>query len=336
MGELRRHVVLVAVAAVVLAACGGAAGPVATEPSPPPEATGPSGTLRLYTSVTQDTVDAVVAAYREANPGVTVDVLRAPTGELTARIAAEQREGGIQADVLWLTDPLTMFELGSQDLLRAWEPSGAGAVPPEFRTDRWWGTRLLNLVVVHGRDVDPAPQAWSDLPEVGAERPVAIPDPEFAGSAFGALAFFGLAEGFGFDFYRALEANGLVEVRSPGDVVTGVAEGQFAAGMTLDKVARDAIADGAPIELVAPEPGAIAIYSPIGVVEGSDPVEVAESFVEFTLTPTAQEAIAGTGWQPVRADVPWEHDVEQVVPDWDAAFGQREELVQRYRAVVGG
>ena len=53
----------------------------------------PSGTVHLYTSVTQNTIDAVVTAYEAVHPEVTVDVFRAPTGELAARIAAEQRAG---------------------------------------------------------------------------------------------------------------------------------------------------------------------------------------------------------------------------------------------------
>ena len=77
----------VALASMVLVACGD----------------GGTASLRIYTSVTQGTVDAVVAGFEEGNPGIEVEVFRAPTGELTARIAAEMREGGLQADLLWLT-----------------------------------------------------------------------------------------------------------------------------------------------------------------------------------------------------------------------------------------
>ncbi len=38
------------------------------------------GVLRLYTTVTEDTVDAVVRGYEQAHPGVDVEVFRAPTG----------------------------------------------------------------------------------------------------------------------------------------------------------------------------------------------------------------------------------------------------------------
>lgn len=307
-------------AALVVAACGG-------------DGDAASGTLRVYTSVTQDTVDAVVAGFEAANPGVTVDVFRAPTGELAARIAAETREGGLQADVLWLTDPLSIQQYASDGLLRSWTPDGIDAVPADSRTDTFFGTRVLNLVIVAGDGVVSPPTDWSDLASVGGV--VALPDPAFAGSAFGALAFFATSPGYGMDFYQALHDNGAIQVSGPGDVVSGVAEGLYAAGITLDRLARDAVDDGSPISLIWPDSGAIAIYSPIGVVDGSSS-GAAEPFVEYVLSTGAQEAIAATGWQPIRIDVAWPFAGEtQQAVDWQQASADQDELLADYRAIFG-
>jgi iron(III) transport system substrate-binding protein len=82
------------VAVLLLAACGDGAGTTA------------SRRMTIYTSVTQETVDAVVAGFELENPNVELDVFRAPTGELNARLASEARGGGVGADVIWATDPL--------------------------------------------------------------------------------------------------------------------------------------------------------------------------------------------------------------------------------------
>ncbi|CAN5849691.1 ABC transporter substrate-binding protein [soil metagenome] len=323
-------------------ACGAAgepqAGQTGTDAASPRQtdgaAGGPSGTLRVYSTVTQETVDAVVAAYQGQHPDVEFEVFRAPTGELNARVAAERREGEIRADVLWLTDPLSMRQYEAEALLRAWTPAEVDVVPPEYRTEVSWGTRLLNMVIVHGTEV-PAPSSWEDLADPAYADGVAIPDPGFAGSAFGALGYFAEA-GDGLDFYRRLADNGAVQVQAPGDVVTGVAEGRFLAGMTLDQAARQAAEAGSPIEVVAPEPGVIAIYSPIAVLDGSANTPTAESFVDFVLTSEAQEAIAATGWQPIRSDVQWPHDEAAVSPDWSAIYERQTELLEEYRAIFGG
>lgn len=285
--------------------------------------------LVVYTSVTQATVDAVVAEFDAA--GVQVEVFRAPTGEVNARIAAERREGGLRADVLWLTDPLSMQAYDSDGLLRPVEPD-VSTVPEAFRADRFWGTRILNLVIVAGESAPPI-TTWDDLVDAAAAGGVAIPDPAFAGSAFAALGFFALDDRYGMEFLRRLRDAGGTQVGTPGDVVTGVAEGAYAAGITLDFSARTAVEKGSPLRLIWPEPGAIALYSPIAVT-GDHPAAV--EFVSHVVGPEAQAAIAATGWQPVDPSIPWTAGGPQVTVAWDRASDRQEELLAAYRDVFGG
>ena len=311
--------VAVSLMAALIAGCGG----------------GSDGTLRIYTSVTGDTVDAVVAGFEAAHPGVDVEVFRAPTGELAARIAAEQRQGGLRADILWLSDPLSIQQYEADGLLLAWAPRGVEAIPERFRAPTFWGTRVLTMVVVHGAGI-PAPAKWWDLAGEAYTGGVALPDPGFAGSALGALGYFAMDPGYGMDFYRALAANGATQVSSPGDVVAGVAEGRFVAGMTLEATAVTAIEKGSPISIARPHPGAIGISSPVAVVAGSAGEASARDFVEYLLTVEAQEAIAATGWRPVREDVPWDRSGGIVLPDWAQVYDRRLELLDDYSAVIGG
>ncbi len=308
----------------------GGAGAAAAGSSPPAQP------VHLYTSVTQATVDAVVTLFGQVHPDITVEVFRAPTGELNARIAAERREGRLGADLLWLTDPLSMQPYATEGLLAPWTPAESAAVKAGLHTDLFWGTRILSMVLVRQKGAT-GPMDWADLAQPAYRDSVAIPDPGFAGSAFGALGYFGLNDAYGIDYYRRLKANGAIQVRSPDDVVTGVAEGRLKAGMTLDSSARTAVAKGSPIELVWPASGAIAMYSPIAIVKENDAGAAAQAFADFLLTKPAQEAIAGSGWQPVRDDVAGPPiGGSQVTVDWDAAYRRQAELLEEYRSVFGG
>jgi iron(III) transport system substrate-binding protein len=330
---VRRWTALVAVA-LVAAACGASG-----ENEGSLQAGRPSGTVTLYTSVTQDTVDAVLAAYRTRQPGVTVKVFRAPTGQLNARLAADQRAGGIRADVIWHTDPLSMQQHAADGLLRRWVPEQAAAVPQRYKSDSFWGTRILNLVIVYRLGLEPVPVSWSDLTDPAYRGAVAIPNPAVAGSAFGALGYFAMTQGYGMEFYRRLKGNGAVQVQGPPEVVNEVAEGRYKLGMTLDNSARPAIAKGSPIGIAWPKPGAIAVYSPIAVFNTTRNPTAAESFVNFVLTPEAQEEIAGTGWEPIREDVEGPArpaEARQVAPDWPAIFGRQGKLLEEYRSIFGG
>ncbi len=323
-----------AVGALLSACSANPAGSASTASDPP---LGPSGTVRLYTSVTQDTVDAVLAAYAAVAPDVTVEVFRAPTGELDARIGAELRDGQIGGDVLWGTDPLSVQSYASQDLLESWAPPEAASVPDEYQTDTFWGTRLLNMLIVHQADMADPPADWNDLTDPAFAAGVGIPDPGFAGSAYAVLGYFASDPDAGVDYYQRLADNGAVQVQAVAEVLTGVAEGRFVAGMTLDKSARDAIAQGSPVEIAWPTSGAIAIYSPVAVFADARDQANGQHFANFLLTPGAQAAIASTGWQPIRDDVEGPAiGGDQVSPDWAEVFDRQEEILTEYRAIFGG
>jgi iron(III) transport system substrate-binding protein len=294
-----------------------------------------AGAVTLYTSVTQDTIDAVLAAFAKEHPEVPVEVFRAPTGELDARIASELRSGGLGADVLWVSDPLSLQRYEADGLLAPLTGPAIEAVPAEYRTAASVGTRLLDLVMVAGQDVTPLPTDWPDLADPAYAGKVAIPDPGFAGSAFAALGYFAGQADLGLDFYQRLKDNGAVQVASPVDVMTGVAEGVFQVGISLDKIVNDAISDGSPIQVVWPASGAIAVYSPAAVVAGSPDEAAARTFIDFVVSPAGQAAIAASGWQPVLPGVEWTSQGASASPDWAALFGQQSTLLEGYRAIFG-
>ena len=325
------------VAAIALGACG-APGPTANPPAPS-SAPQVSGHLTLYTSVTQDTVDAVLAGFRAAHPAVEVDVFRALTGQVNTRLATEEQTGGIKADVVWQSDPLSMQPLAARGRFLQWSPAEISVVPTQYRAPTFFGTRLLTMALVVHRGVDPAPASWSDLTRPEYQGAVAIPNPAAAGTAFGALGYFSQASGYGLDYYRKLRSNGAVQVQTINDVITGVAQGRYKAGMTLDTSARQEVAKGSPIDLVYPRPGGISIFSPVAVITTSGNVSAAKSLVDYLISADGQRRIATTGWQPVRKDVPGPAQPEGahvVAPDWTRLYDRQQKLLDDYRQIFGG
>src|SRR5271154_5662791 len=133
--------------------------------------------LTVYTSVTQNTVTAVVSGFAQADPGVKVSVFRATTGQLNARITADQHSGGLRAGVIWGTDPLSMESYAQQGLFRPWPLPGLAGVPAADKTTYFWGTRELYLVIVAHKGLSPMPTTWSDLTSAAYHGKVALPDP---------------------------------------------------------------------------------------------------------------------------------------------------------------
>jgi iron(III) transport system substrate-binding protein len=318
---------LSAVALLLLAACGGT------------DATAePVGSLTLYTCVSDETIQPVIEAFEAGRDGSRVELFRAPTGELNARVAADARSGGLRADVVWGCDPLTVQAFVDQGLVGGWTPPEADAIPAEYRTDDYVGAAVLYLVAVHRTDV-PAPRSWADLTGPAYTGALAVPDPAVAASALGALGWFAADPGHGLDFYRDLRANGAVQVGTPDEVTTGVAQGVYAAGMTIANSGYAAAEDGSPVAVVWPEPGAIAVYGPVALATDSADSQIAQDFVSFVVGEEGQRVLGESGSYPTRPGAPGPTVPEGapvVSPDW-AAIGQgRAAMLSEYQQVFGG
>jgi iron(III) transport system substrate-binding protein len=298
---------------------------------------GQDRSLTLYTCVNDTTIQPVITAFEKSAPGNTVDLFRAPTGELNARIAADTRTGGLRADVVWGCDPLTMQALVDQHLVGGWLPPETQAIPAEFRTDSYVGAHLLYLVAVHRTDV-PAPSTWADLAGPAYDA-VAVPDPSVAASALGALGWFAGQPGYGVDFYRRLHDSGAVQVKTPDDVTTGVAQGIYDAGMTTANSAYAAKNGGSPVDVAWPEPGAVAIYGPIALARHSGDSAAAKAFVSFVVGKAGQTVVGATGSYPTLPGVGGPTipaGAPVVSPDWARIGADKDTFLAEYQQVFGG
>lgn len=327
-GTVRRAVVSGLVAVALLSGCGDEG-----------EAGSGEQAITLYTCVTDATAKAVIADFTKSRPGSKVELFRAPTGQLNARVAADIRGKGLQADVFWTCDPMTMHGYAEQKLLRPWTPANAAEIPAPYRAEHFAGVDLLYLVAVV-RKGQPAPRAWADLAGPAYRGAVALPDPGFAASALGMLGYFAAEPGYGLDYFQRLKANGAVQVKSPDDVLTGVAEGRYKAGFTLANAAYLAQRKGSPVEVVWPRPGAIAIYAPVAVTsKNGGQRALAEDFASYVASREGQRTIAATQVYSVLPDVegpPIPAGAPVVAPEWPALWNGTAGLLAQYRTIFGG
>ncbi len=294
-------------------------------------------TVSLYTCVSDTTIQPVIKAFEQKNPHSHIDLFRAPTGQLNARVAADVRSGGLRADVIWGCDPLTMQSFAGQDLVGGWTPPAADTVPSQYRTADYVGVALLYMVAVYRTGV-PAPQAWSDLSGSAYTNAVAVPDPSVAASALGALGYFAADPAYGVDFYGALKKNGAVQVSTPDDVSAGVAQGVYKAGITIANSAYAAKDRGSPIDVVWPKPGAVAVYGPVALAKHANDSGAAKDFISFLVSRDGQTVIGDSGSYPTLAGIrgPTIPDGAPVVsPDWAAISKNKDAVLGKYRQLFG-
>jgi iron(III) transport system substrate-binding protein len=321
-----------------LAGCGAGAAQGTADPSN--RSTTPAGpqSLTLYTCVSDSTIQPVLAAFAQHYPQTKVDLFRAPTGQLDARVATDARTGGLRADVLWACDPLTQQAWVDQGLTGGWVPPDAGAIPARYRTRDYVGVAVLYMVAVTHAGV-PAPSSWSDLTGSAYSAGVAVPDPGLAASALGALGWFSADRHYGLDFYRRLKSSGGVQLSTPDDVTTAVAQGRYPAGITTANSAYAAKDAGSPVSVTWPEPGAVAIYGPVALARHSGHADAAKQFISFVASSDGQQVLATAGSYPTLPGVKGPEvppGAPVVQPDWAAIGTHQASLLDDYHRVFGG
>jgi iron(III) transport system substrate-binding protein len=334
----RAGAALLLAAGLALSACAGTGGSTNARATSSAGSSSATGAITLYTCINDNEIQPIIQGFQAAHPGDRVDLFRAPTGQLNARVAADVRSGGLEADVVWACDPLTMAAFVQQRLVGGWTPATSSAVPARYRTKDYVAAVLLYVVAVRHSGV-PAPRAWSDLTGPAYGGSVAVPDPAVAASALGALGWFAAQHGYGMRFYRGLKDAGAVQVSTPDDVTTGVAQGRFRAGITIASSAYPAKAEGSPIEVSWPEPGAIAVYEPVALSRTSRNRPVAQDFISYLFGAHAQQALSAGGGYPVVPGVPTPTQPKNapvVEPDWSALAATRDAVLAQYQQVFGG
>ncbi len=226
---------------------------------PVPEATNPvSGKLSFYTSQPEGDVTKLIAEFNKKYPDVQVTSFRSGTEEVTAKIAAENQAGKVQADVLLLADSVTFEGLKKQDLLLFYKSPELSKIPKDF-TDpdgMYSGTKVMATVLaINTQKAATPPTSWKALAAAETRDAGIMPSPLYSGAAAYNVGVFTRTEGFGWDYFKGLKANNIAVVKGNGAVLNAVASGEKSYGMVVDYLVAREKAKGAPVDLIYPAEG---------------------------------------------------------------------------------
>ena len=260
------------------------------------------GTITVYTSQPTEQMEAVIAAFNEEHPDVTVDLFRSGTTEVMTRLQSEIAAGEVQADVVLIADAVAMTQLKNQGQLHTYENAPVANLPESVVDPdmTFFGTKLITTGIVYNTDlVDDAPSSWADLTDPDVASGLIMPSPLYSGAAVIHVGTVVQQPELGWDFYETLADNGAIAGQGNGSVIEAVARGEKPYGIIIEYMALNAKADGSPVEFVFPEEGVSSITQPIAIIESADNLEAAQAFVDWQLSETAQEHSVAQGYFPI-------------------------------------
>ncbi|MFN7010086.1 MAG: ABC transporter substrate-binding protein [Allorhizobium sp.] len=262
--------------------------------------------LVLYTSQPNEDAQATVDGFMAENPDIKVDWVRDGTPKIMAKLMAEIEAGNPAADVLLIADTVTLQRMKEAGQLMAYKsPEAANYDASLYDADgAYYSTKLITTGIMYNTAAAMKPTSWADLAKPEAKGLVAMPSPLTSGAALIHAQTLAGVSSLGWDYYKALQANGAVAAGGNGAVLKSVASGEKAYGVVVDYMPIREKAKGAPVEFVFPEEGVSAVTEPVAILSTSKNEEAAKKFVDYVLSEKGQEGFLKLGYIPARNGMP--------------------------------
>ena len=297
-----------------LTACGGSDVPAASE-------SGLSGKVTVYMPSPAGLADEIAAGFTAAT-GVEVEVFQGTTGEILARLEAE--EANPVADVVILASWTDGLSMKNDEKIMSYTPANADKVVEGWIDEEsmLFGYSASAVGVIYNTTVIPELNAdWKELASAEYKDLLAIPDAEKSGACKDFVA--GYVNANGWADLEALAANGMMNGGANKAALESVTTGEIGILVAgVDYNAYSSIDKGEPLQIYYPAGGTVVNPRPAMIMNTSPNVENAKAFIDYLFSDEAQIMAADAYLLPGRADITCDNrtnlsDIPQIVCDWD-------------------
>jgi len=299
----------------------------AKDEAPAEEAVDPAsikGEVSVYVAHNGDQYNRAIELFNEKYPKIEVLVVSAGTGDCLQRIAAESENP--QCDVMWggTTESLEAYKEYFQPYVCAEDAN----IAESFKDpdDKWIGESQQPAVIMYNKNLvaeDEVPKNWEDLLDPKWEGKIASANPASSGSAYTLLCNMILSESKeadysdGWAFIEQLAKNIIISGGSS-SVYKGVANGEYALGLTLEQLAWVYVgADPENCGMIYPEDGSSNVPDGFAMVANCPNPEAAGLFMDFLVSKECQQVMSDEfGRRTIRSDM----EQPEVLPNLEEIY----------------
>jgi len=258
--------------------------------------------ITVYTALEDDELAVYRAAFEQAHPEITLNVVRDSTGIITARLLAERDNP--QADVVWGTALTSLLLCDQQGMFRGYNPAGIDTIKPAFKDRKheqahWVGIKAWMTGFV-GNTYEMAalgiemPQSFADLLKPEYAKHIVMPNPASSGTGYltvsGVLQLFGEEEGW--TYLDKLHANIAQYTHSGSKPAKLAGKGEFPIGISFAYRGFKQKADGEPVVVALPKEGSGWDVEANALVRKPRTKKAAKTFLDWAISEEAMRLYA--------------------------------------------
>ena len=301
-----------------------------------------AGSVVVYTSNNAQAFEAVTEAARKRLPGVKLSAITGGSGQLLRRLEAEAAKP--QGDVFWSSSANTLGAF--TPLFEPYRSPELAAIPKALQhpTGLWSAANVHVVVAMINRNQLAGvalPKTWADLFDPRLKGKIIIADP--ANSSTALTILWGVEKMLGADGLKRLAAN--VKVTSAAaTVLRGVAQGEYAVGLTFESNAYAYVAGGQKeITLLYPADGTFTTAEYLVLIKGAPAGALAQRVCDHLLSKEVQtELLLAAYRRPARSDIdvaklvelPALSSIKVFAIDEEEAAAKRADFLKRWQALA--
>jgi iron(III) transport system substrate-binding protein len=302
-----------------------------------------AGSVVVYTSNNQQSVQAVTDVGQKALPRIKINVVTGGSGVLLKRLEAEAAKP--QGDIFWSAAAGTLGAF--KHLYQPYRSPEAAAIPSDLRepNDLWTASNIHVAVLMVNRNQlggVSEPKTWADLLDPRWKGKLIIADP--ANSSTGYTILWGLKQMLGSEGLKRLASN-LTVTSAATTVLRAVGQGEYAVGLTFESNAYAYVAGGQKeIALIYPNDGTFT--SPefmVLVKNGPNPAAAKRAFDHLASKEVQVALLEAAFRRPSRddidvtkhADLPNLSAIKVFPLNEDEAARQRAEFLAEWQTIYG-
>lgn len=261
-----------------------------------------AGKVVVYSPAPKNITDIIVDMWNKENPNIPVDMISAGTGELVTRLRTESVNP--QADILFGGG--TEEVDGILDLLQPYKSVNDAAYKKGFKHPKYYyyGYSMpLQVFIINTTQVSEknAPQTWKQLGDTKWKGKLIMANP--AVSASGYAQFSIMLQRYGWDLVKKVINNATISSSSKLSY-QGVADGEYAVGITGEANVFNLIEQGYPVKAIYPKDGTALRYDTMSIIKNGPNPENAKKFMDFLTSKPVMTALAQqAGVRVCRGDV---------------------------------
>src|SRR5271154_6148248 len=301
------------------------------------------GKLVFYTANFAEVEELVIRKFNERFPGIKVEMVRAPGGQLITRVRTEAAAGKLIADIVDHSDRALMLPLA--DLFQDYAPPNAADYDPAaLVSPKFWPRATVVWSIAYNTELvkDP-PKTWMDLTKPQYDRLIGQVFAQSGGTTWTRIMF--ERQVLGDDYWAKQAATHPVLFPSGAPMSDALVRGEIGMGPLLYNAVYPKQKEGAPLKMVFPPEGVPANPYASGIPKTAVHPNAAKLYLNWCLSIEGQSfmireqgnltslkvaPVYPEGFDPKIVKVWYPKFDEYVklhgpwVADWDKIFGYRQ------------